>query len=305
MKNINDYIKWLENKNLSPRTVESYRKIISKYYDFDLVNEEYIELLIKKLSKKREAFTCRSYYNALKSCANFQGIKDIDWKRIYRIIPKIQKKFYSTIDEEELKLLKQTRFEESEKVYQRNSLMLDFLFYSGLRASELVSIKHYDYSNEVLKIHGKGNKYRSVFLPKFLIKHFKTNSTDYLFLDTRKNRNVKFSPRRIWKIVNQKVKLSGISKWVSSHTFRRSLATNLYNRGGKLETIQKQLGHSNIQTTLDYIHSDHNTLYQDYSKIFKENKKQPNLESNEKDLEKYSTDELLNEISRRVGGKHA
>ncbi|CAJ0762204.1 3247_t:CDS:2, partial [Entrophospora sp. SA101] len=83
------------------------------------------------------------------------------------------------------------------------------------------------------------------------------------------------------------------------HTFRRSLATNLYNRGGRLETIQKQLGHSTIQTTLGYIHNDFNTLYQDYSKIFQERPKA------NQSLRDYSTAELLAEISQRAGANNS
>jgi integrase len=71
------------------------------------------------------------------------------------------------------------------------------------------------------------------------------------------------------------------------------LATNLYNRGGKLETIQKQLGHSKLDTTLAYIHNDFNTLYQDYSKLFRE---KPNQNQS---LKNCSTAELLAELSQR------
>jgi len=69
-------------------------------------------------------------------------------------------------------------------------------------------------------------------------------------------------------IVRRKTQKAGIQKRITPHTFRRSLATNLYNRGGRLETIQKQLGRSNAQTTLHYIHNDLNNLYEDYSKLW-------------------------------------
>lgn len=65
-----------------------------------------------------------------------------------------------------------------------------------------------------------------------------------------------------------KAKLAGIKKNISPHTFRRSLATNSFKLGVGLDTIKKQLGHVNLNTTLDYIHNDYQTLYQDYSKIW-------------------------------------
>ena len=68
--------------------------------------------------------------------------------------------------------------------------------------------------------------------------------------------------------IKRKCRQAGIKKNISPHSFRRSLATNLYNRGGKLDTIQKQLGHASLDTTLGYIHNDYQTLYADYSKLW-------------------------------------
>jgi len=63
---------------------------------------------------------------------------------------------------------------------QRNSLILDFLFYTGIRVGELVNIRHCDYQNNSLKIFGKGNKIRYIPIPDFLEKYF-NGSSDYLF----------------------------------------------------------------------------------------------------------------------------
>lgn len=95
-------------------------------------------------------------------------------------------------------------------------------------------------------------------------------------------------------LIKRKVIKSKIIKNITPHTFRRSLATNLYNRGGKLETI-----HSNIQTTLGYIHNDFNTLYADYSKLLQF---RPEIKLSLKD---YTNAELLAELSRREGGIYA
>src|SRR5437660_12431739 len=147
---------------------------------------------------------------------------------------------------------------------QRNNLIIDFLFYTGLRVKELINLKHSDYVNEQLRINGKGNKLRYILLPKFLTNHFDTYSQNYLFL-TRNGK--KLTKEQIRRNIKRKARQAGIKKNISPHSFRRSLATNLYNRGGKLETIQKQLGHSSLDTTLGYIHNDYQTLYADYSKL--------------------------------------
>jgi site-specific recombinase XerD len=135
-----------------------------------------------------------------------------------------------------------------------------------MRISELVNLKHHDYQNKQLRILGKGNKIRYIFLAEFLIKYIKPNSRGYLFA-TKKGG--KIHPENIRNHVRQKALLSGINKIISPHTFRRSFATNSYKCEVRLETIQKQLGHTNINTTLSYIHNDFNSLYEDISKLWK------------------------------------
>jgi integrase/recombinase XerD len=106
---------------------------------------------------------------------------------------------------------------------------------------------------------------RHILLPDFLSKFFDPYSSSYLFL-TRNGK--KLTKEQIRRNIKRKAKQAGIKKNISPHSFRRSLATNSYNCGVKLETIQKQLGHSNLNTTLEYIHNDYQTLYTDFSKLW-------------------------------------
>ena len=112
--------------------------------------------------------------------------------------------------------------------------MLDFLFYTGLRVKELVNIRHRDYANEQLRILGKGNKVRYVFVPPFLEKCLNPYSSNYLFTNSQGG---KLTDNRIWYIVKEKLVKSGIRKKVSPHSFRRSFATLLNNKGCNLTTI--------------------------------------------------------------------
>lgn len=265
--NLTQYTQWLQEKNLSPNTLYIYQKVVSKYYGTKHLTTENILIFIKKLVKKREPATCQLYLAALKSYAQYQRIEpSIDWTRIKNFIPKKVRKFFTTINQEELAQLKQVRFEQSQINYERNNLILDFLFYSGLRASELVNIRHRDWEGNCLRVHGKGNKIRYVFLPEFLLKHLKPYSPSYLFTSQTKPR---ITADQVREVIRQRVKLAGLQKWVSPHTFRRSFATLLDRKGARLTTIQKLLGHSNLETTAQYIHNDYNTLYQDYSKLWK------------------------------------
>ncbi|RHZ37362.1 tyrosine-type recombinase/integrase [endosymbiont GvMRE of Glomus versiforme] len=291
-----NYLNWLQENNYSTTSIITYEKIIKKYGQELTLTTESLVVFIKGLVKRLEPATCQLYTVALLSYAKFQKIKDIEWERIYDLIPDKVKKFYTTINEKELELLKSVRFEKSEAIHQRNNLILDFLFYSGLRVSELVNIKHRDWQNNSLRVHGKGNKDRFVFIPDFLVQYFQPQLTGYLFTRWK---GLKITTDHVREIIKQRLKLAGVNKWITPHTFRRSLATNLYKQGGRLETIQKQLGHSSTDMTMNYIHNDHSTLYQDYSKLFQEKSSQ------NQSLKTYSTAELLTEINRRVGGHHA
>lgn len=257
------YLNWLKSRNLSPHTLANYPVAI-RQYGSGILDTKNLLKYAKKALKQYEPASLQTKLAALKSYAKFKKLQ-ADWERIVQIIPKVQRKFFATINEQELTQLKQARVEVAEQAYQRNNLILDFLFYSGVRVSELINLKHQDWQANQLRIHGKGNKIRYVFLPEFLAKLINPYSKDHLFTTERG----KPLPREwVYQIIKQRTQKAEIKKKITPHTFRRSLATNLYKKGGRLETIQKQLGHANIQTTLNYIHNDFESLYQDYSKLW-------------------------------------
>ena len=125
------------------------------------------------------------------------------------LIPHQNQKFFTTINQQELTRLKEVRFEQQEQIYQRNNLMLDFLFYSGIRVSELTNIRHRDWENNSLRIHGKGNKIRQVFLPPFLANCFKLGALGYLFTNQK---GQKLTSAHIRHLIKQRVKLARINK---------------------------------------------------------------------------------------------
>jgi site-specific recombinase XerD len=97
----------------------------------------------------------------------------------------VQKKFFATLNEQEFQRLKEVKVEKNSAIHSRNNLLLDFLFYSGVRINELVNLKHSDWQTNQLKVHGKENKVRYIFLPDFLIKHLNPTKPDYLFTNQR------------------------------------------------------------------------------------------------------------------------
>ena len=258
--NLNEYKNWLIKKNLTLNTIRSYLWAMREYGKRELNTDTVISFFKDNLTKYEPA-SLKLQRHALISYSKFQK-KEIEWEIITRVIPAVQRKFFTTIDEKELELLKKTTI--SIRTKQRSSLMLDFLCYTGIRVNELINIRHCDYQDKSLKIKGKGNKIRYIPIPDFLVKYFNSNQ-DYLFA-TRNNR--KLEPTQIRIMIYQKTKKAGIDKHISPHTFRRSFATNLNNKKVRLTTIQKILGHSNIETTSNYIHNSYEEIYQDYRKIF-------------------------------------
>jgi len=262
--NISKYTEWLKEKKLSANTIAVYPLAIQQY-GTQTINTLNLQEHVKKMLKKYEAASIQAKLAALKSYAKFKKLK-ADWARIFNLVPKVQKKFFTTISEEELELLKQTKFEKKQPIWERNNLILDFLFYSGIRVSELVNIKHHDWENHHLRVFGKGNKVRYIFLPNWLAQLFTPYRQDYLFTNQQ---GTKITREYVVKLIRKRTQLTQIKKKITPHTFRRSFATLLNSRGCKLTTIQKLLGHSHITTTASYIHNDYETLFADYSKLWK------------------------------------
>ena len=258
------YLDWLQDKSLSPATIRLYLHTLGKF------NQELTTQGIKSYFQqnllKYSPTSLKVHQYALNSYLKFKQLK-IEWERIARLIPKVQKQFFATLKEAEFQRLKQTQVEKSPHIHARNNLLLDFLFYSGVRINELVNIKHNHWQTNQLKVHGKGNKVRFIFLPQFLIKHLNPTKSEHLFLNQR-NRPIKAEYIR-W-LLKKRTQVAKIEKNITPHTFRRSFATLLYQKGAQLMTIQKLLGHSSVQTTEGYIHNSWDYLYGDYSRLWKE-----------------------------------
>lgn len=158
----------------------------------------------------------------------------------------------------------------------RERLIVELLVYTGIRVSELCSIRTQDMNleNKTLKIRsGKGDKDRLVVFSERVIPDLKLymmetrekrKRNDFLF-PTSKSRRV--SPVTIERVIREVVKRSGISKKVTPHTFRHTFATTLLRNGADLRIIQELLGHASISTTQIYTHVDDRALRLGYDKF--------------------------------------
>ncbi len=158
---------------------------------------------------------------------------------------------------------------------QRNRAMLETLYSSGLRVSELISLKKSNSFFDIgfLKITGKGNKERLVPICSSAIKHIiiyeasfrrqlkiKTGNDDILFLNRR---GAQLTRVMVFTIIKQLAIKIQLKKKISPHTFRHSFATHLIEGGADLRAVQEMLGHESITTTEIYTHLDRDYLRQE------------------------------------------
>lgn len=174
--------------------------------------------------------------------------------------PKMYKKLPKALSVEEVdKLLNiklQTPYD------YRNKVMLELMYATGMRISELINLKltDIDFENETIRVLGKGSKVRQVPIGEYAMKYlniyikyyrsyFVKETSDYVFLSVRGD---KMTRQAFFKILKQIARKQGIDTDFSPHTIRHSFATHMLEAGADLRSIQELLGHESISTTQIY-----------------------------------------------------
>jgi integrase/recombinase XerD len=267
---------------LLSNTVDSYKRDLERYLKFlaekkvdspDKITEEHIASLVSLLS--RMGLAASSISRNLSSIRHFhkflvrEGYTDSDPAGALES-PKLWRKLPTVLSVHEMEnLLKQPK--ESDPLTRRDKAVLEFLYATGVRISELISIKRKDLLTEVelVRVKGKGQKERIIpvgrkalqavkkYLKEARLKLAKEHSQDFLFLN---HRGKSFSRMGLWKILRKYVNQAGIKKKVSPHTIRHSFATHLLDAGADLRSVQEMLGHADISTTQIYTHLDRDYL---------------------------------------------
>ncbi len=162
---------------------------------------------------------------------------------------------------------------------ERDVAMLETLYSSGLRVSELVTLKLTDvhFEDSYLRVLGKGNKERLVPIGKRALKHIRiyrddvrrhqtivNASRDIVFLNAR---GKGLSRQSVFLLIKKLALETGIQKTISPHTFRHSFATHLVEAGADLRAVQEMLGHESITTTEIYTHLDRTYLAETLNKF--------------------------------------
>ena len=250
----------LSGYTLSPLAVESHH--ISELLQY--INE----IGMSAYSQARILSGIKAFYKYL----NYEGYTTEDPSALIEA-PRLGRKLPDTLNYHEITQILEA-IDLSTPEGPRNRAMLETLYSSGLRVSELVGLKlsNVYFDIRFLRIVGKGNKERLVPLGRDACKHIKIyveevrchvnakpGQEDYVFLNRR---GASLTRVMVFTIIKNLVKLTGIQKNVSPHTFRHSFATHLIEGGADLRAVQEMLGHESITTTEVYTHLDRDYLRQ-------------------------------------------
>jgi len=280
-------------EGLSRNTLSSYRLDLKKYFNFlkkkkisDLkkVKSENISEFIYSLSRKKLKSTSKARnLSAIKSFHKFllnEGYSDSNPSEMIDS-PKLGRRLPSFLTQDEIKKILEQDFNKDD-LGIRNKAMLEFLYATGARISELIDFKRKGFIPESgwVRITGKSNKERFVPIGKKAIRAVKkylkesrihlakpwtgsgsVGSEDIMFLNRR---GKKLSRMGAWKIIKKYILQAGIKKKVTPHTIRHSFATHLIEGGADLRAVQEMLGHADISTTQIYTHIDREFIKQEH-----------------------------------------
>lgn len=280
-KYVEDFINYLEyERNYSNNTVIAYKNNIAKFIDYinmDIKNVDY-DTVRKYISylyeQKYQAKSISRMISSLRSFFKYLKINHIINNNPMTLIsnPKVEKKLpkYLTINEVE-SILNAPNM--NDKVGIRDAFILELLYVSGIRVSELVNIKVNDIelSENRIKILGKGSKERYVLYgsrcKELLNKYMSVRNkflkvpNDYLILSKTGR---KINTREVRNIINRIKIKAGVSISISPHTFRHTFATHMLNEGADIRAVQELLGHENLSTTTIYTHLTNEKLRRTY-----------------------------------------
>lgn len=285
-KYIIKFIDYLENeRNYSKNTIISYsndlKEFISiydkrnvlelKYKDIKLYLTKLYDLDYNRNTISRKLSSVKSFYNYFKKIGKIENspVNNISYPKKALTLPKFLQ--YSELEA----LFSVPKLDTA--VGQRDRLILELLYASGVRVSELVNIKlsDIDFDKFEIRILGKGSVERIVYYGEYASeilniyleegreKLLKGRKCDYLFIN---NKFDKLTDRGVRFILDKILKETSIKVKISPHSLRHTFATHLLNEGADLKVVQELLGHKNLSTTSIYTHVSNERLRDVYYK---------------------------------------
>lgn len=269
----------------SENTIKNYHYILNKFenitkkkldYNFKITKEDINYFINYNLKEKQSSKTINNNLNVLRTFFKFLLIENYTDDNVMDYIESLKtiKSIPHALSQDEIKQILDMPL--NDKYCYRNKAMLELMYSSGLRVSELINLKTYDINLEIgnIRILGKGSKerlvpigniashYLQIYLEEYRPLLNKKNS-DYIFLN---NRGTYISRQSFFKIIKNLAISKGIKKEISPHTIRHSFATHMLEGGADLRSIQELLGHENIETTQIYIQTSNKIRFDTYRK---------------------------------------
>lgn len=281
MNYIDDFIRYLKVvRKHSDYTLTSYKNDLEELCSFksDIIHfsdkdrDDYLEYLyhkgLNRNSISRKLSSIRSFYHYLEdegiifnNC--FKSIKNP--KRV-QSLPKYAK------DNDLEKMF--SCFDKTIPLGQRNALLLEMLYATGVRVSELVNIKYsdIDYNNRRIRVCGKGNKERIVYFGEYALDALneytsthKKNEQGYVFTNSKGGA---LTDRGVRYIIEKLMNKLSVKVHVTPHVLRHTFATDMLNNGCDIKIVQELLGHSSLRTTEIYTHVTNERLKEVYYSYF-------------------------------------
>ncbi len=286
--NVQGFLKFLEaEKGYAQNTIAAYQNDLSQFYQY---------LQTEKKSKKAENWTdvkkrdITDYVDRLKSSGEYASStvarKVAAIKSFFHFLvaegvikedptssldsPKVKKRLPKAITPGEVDRLLQAPAAESGPKAQRDMALLELLYASGMRVTELVSLNLADLEfgngdEAAVRVKGKKTNTKERVIPiggsaAEVVRYYINNGREQLALDPNaealflNNRGQRLTRQGLWLIIKHYVDAVGISAEVTPHTLRHSFAAHKLSQGKSLQDIQKLLGHANISTTQVYAH---------------------------------------------------
>ena len=273
-----EYLDYLEiEKNRSPKTRDNYRRYLDDFIKTtevkkpeDITESVVREYRIKLARRNIKKITQNYYIIGLRNFLKYLIKRDIETLSPDKVeLPKVSRRDIELLEYDELIRLLEAPEGNSLRAL-RDRAILETLFSTGLRVSELCKLDRYiNLERGEMSVRGKGDKVRVVFISdrakKAINQYLKVreDTEEALFVSlTRQGKVIgQITPRSVQRLVDRMARKAGIIKSsVTPHTLRHSFATDLLINGADLRSVQELLGHANISTTQIYTHLTNKNL---------------------------------------------
>lgn len=280
---INDYLDYLKiDKKYENNTISSYKNDLKKFNEFlknksiiNIKKEDIISFLSTERNNKKSDKTLSHNLTVLKNFykyleitekINYNPTNDLEQPKTIKSLPHVL-----SINEVELLL----DFDLNKKQDYRDKAILELLYSSGLRISELINLKleNINLNENLVRVMGKGKKerivpigdyatyYLDLYIKEYRKLFLKGKISDYVFINASGN---KLSRQSVFKMLQKRKEEKQIKTKFSPHTLRHSFASHMLENGADLRSIQELLGHSDISTTQIYTHIGDKKIRENY-----------------------------------------